>query len=1137
MLDLPRGVTVQRGGGHPESLELVLGEMRLRRRTGYVRVADEGDAGRAAEALVLIVDGEATAAWAEEEETSWGEQALGAALELAARSSARFEAHLDVDVAEHAARLGRGSLPRSGESARASIRSDRVARLPRVRPGARLIRQQDAVAQGELSVLRPAGHSGPPVPPPLSREMARAGADERTPAAPRREVKKGGPPRPPHTPTPPLEPALALLIDALEPDLGLELARVLAVLEHPLLVLSRRPPARLVEDHDLPREDSRWLTDRSVPDGQAIAPSLEIVSRALEDFLRASVRGVAVLDGLEYLVSGHGFARTLDMVRDVVDLVRADGHLLVLPVDLRAVDPRERHLLHRELDPVDADVVRAWLARGLSKEPFTEEIRGRRAAPGAAQARRDVIDPPSHEEVELAPPPIPAPAPVVTPSSPPRPAEPEPRTSISFEALRAAPRAVDRASRRDEPRAEWGPDGSVAPAVIPAPDDAVPAAVVSRTPSSARPVVNVAPEPTHPMAPPPTPAAPPAPAPAPAPEPFDPDTEIEAELAALKEAPPPEHSTVAAGPGRRVQTVDPRSQPASVRRAALREERSGRPGGAPAPMDHVEHWETRVHVGKRSLENPIHPNVSPATARRPVHDLPREMPIAQSGPQRPSAVMKGRRRKRTPRPPPHVLKDGLAAAASRGRDVPRLEDIPLSGEGRSAFRLSHEGGPALLEETRFATGAGLAAPVELADEASGRRPARTLCADTAHAPTGGERRASRAGRSARTVDTTPETTSEATESAPSQAASSAVEPAAEPPTRMDEDGTMGPASEAAPAETERTEVAAEESAGTEPDELMSTKEAETPADRVPEDEVAPAETERTEDAAEESAGTEPDEPTSTEEAETPADRAPASEAAPAETERTEVAAEESAGTEPDEPTSTEEAETPADRAPEDEVAATPPEDHEPVDPLAAGPRPGELADAVSEPPASTPDGEADSPENDEVTMTMADEDAVPPPEAEDASDAEDEGGGLSSLMRQWTQKSQLPAPGIDEDLLDADRPIPPTLAGPVHVAPFELPSDDATSSIRLDALRRLGHPTRHLVEQLRADEEAGLAALSETEAQAIVASRLNARLVERLEAGLVDETEAFVFRVDLRNLQRLDAIAERLGVADPEDEA
>ena len=122
-------------------------------------------------------------------------------------------------------------------------------------------------------------------------------------------------------------------------------------------------------EHGLPVSACHWLSTGNHP--RAIQPTLQDVRAKIDAFLWENMRAVVVLEGVEYLAGMNGDGPTIDFLRDAVDGVRMDDHVLLTTADLNAF----------ELEPGANDVFRnldsqtIQMAANLRRVPRSKAFR------------------------------------------------------------------------------------------------------------------------------------------------------------------------------------------------------------------------------------------------------------------------------------------------------------------------------------------------------------------------------------------------------------------------------------------------------------------------------------------------------------------------------------------------------------------------------------------------------------------------------------------------------------------------------------------------------------------------------------------------------------------------------------------
>ena len=341
MVELPRGKVSETRRGGVGVLELLVVDMQKRSDTGYIR----WEAGALGGALGHITVRQGTPSMALYEDAEGnvlvGHSALGALQEAASLEGSQLTRHHEIDL-------------------------DRIESL---NPTAMLdMADGDLLPWGE-DIEAEAWWSRRQR---KRRQWKRLDAwmpEEQDTAASETEL----PPLPFH-PGSELLPGMVTMIDSQSPDQIFALGAHLGHIGHPLLVISRIPGNRLEDDFALPISLTKWLTEKG--DGEQVCKAtLEDIRREIEGFLFGAERAVIILDGLEFLVGLHGFDRTVELVRSLIDSITTQNHLLMIPADLDVFTSRQRAILLREVDVLDNSRVNHWAERParLEGHPFCSD--------------------------------------------------------------------------------------------------------------------------------------------------------------------------------------------------------------------------------------------------------------------------------------------------------------------------------------------------------------------------------------------------------------------------------------------------------------------------------------------------------------------------------------------------------------------------------------------------------------------------------------------------------------------------------------------------------------------------------------------------------------------------------------------
>ena len=342
MVELPRGEITESRRGGAGVLELLLVDMQKRSDSGYIRC--EAGALGGAVGQITVREGTPSMVLFESADGNLliGHSALGALQEAAGLEGSQLSCHLDVDLdlIEDLHPLARLHLD-GGESIVWTESSEMESWWKE--------RQRTRRQWKKLDSWIP---------------------DDDAPAT---EDEIELPPLPFH-PGSEILPGMVAIIDTSTPKLTMKIATHLGSIGHPLLIISRLPSERLESEFGIPTTVSAWLTEKGSGEN-ILSATLEEVRRKVDGFLFGSSRACIVLDGLEFLSGFHGFERTVELIRSLVDSITVSDHLLLIPVDLDVWDSKQRAILLREVDVIDNNRIVHWAERParLEGHPFCSD--------------------------------------------------------------------------------------------------------------------------------------------------------------------------------------------------------------------------------------------------------------------------------------------------------------------------------------------------------------------------------------------------------------------------------------------------------------------------------------------------------------------------------------------------------------------------------------------------------------------------------------------------------------------------------------------------------------------------------------------------------------------------------------------
>ena len=112
-----------------------------------------------------------------------------------------------------------------------------------------------------------------------------------------------------------------------------------------ILFLSRLPQRRLIEHIDLDKVEAYWVTTQEV--GGSIQPSLDQISDLITKRVENHT-GIAIIEGIEWLISLHGFSEVLKFSMSLKDALHRKPWSILLVVTEDIFDDIQNAKWHRE---------------------------------------------------------------------------------------------------------------------------------------------------------------------------------------------------------------------------------------------------------------------------------------------------------------------------------------------------------------------------------------------------------------------------------------------------------------------------------------------------------------------------------------------------------------------------------------------------------------------------------------------------------------------------------------------------------------------------------------------------------------------------------------------------------------------
>ncbi len=114
---------------------------------------------------------------------------------------------------------------------------------------------------------------------------------------------------------------------------------------HRQIFISRYPQTRLIEHVDISQIECHWLS--SLEGKGSIPPSLEKINHFIESSIQSGY-GTIFLEGIEWLLSLHGFDAVYSMIRVLSERVSTSNWNIFVSISESSLAPRELSRFYRE---------------------------------------------------------------------------------------------------------------------------------------------------------------------------------------------------------------------------------------------------------------------------------------------------------------------------------------------------------------------------------------------------------------------------------------------------------------------------------------------------------------------------------------------------------------------------------------------------------------------------------------------------------------------------------------------------------------------------------------------------------------------------------------------------------------------
>lgn len=150
-----------------------------------------------------------------------------------------------------------------------------------------------------------------------------------------------------------LQTGTLVIVQERKTDLSYGLIRKFAGAGTACMIIGREPPERVrsVRMIDIEDEQVLWLT--TLVGRRCVNPThLGSIQNTIGHFIDSSIRGIILVDGIEYLISNNGFDAVLKFINKIEDMIITTGTTVVVSIDPRTLDAMHLALFERGAETI-----------------------------------------------------------------------------------------------------------------------------------------------------------------------------------------------------------------------------------------------------------------------------------------------------------------------------------------------------------------------------------------------------------------------------------------------------------------------------------------------------------------------------------------------------------------------------------------------------------------------------------------------------------------------------------------------------------------------------------------------------------------------------------------------------------------
>lgn len=168
------------------------------------------------------------------------------------------------------------------------------------------------------------------------------------------QAEQARPQSPPPQTSVTLNPGESYLFRGAQPDACFRLFANVVTTGREGLCISTQMPDSVRETYGLKTTPVLWLSKQNILSDKILhANNISHIVFAMKNYIRKSKQAIIMLEGLDYLITIHGFDKIAKLIQDMWEYIMLSKSNLLIPLNPQTMNPQELATLERYFKPIN----------------------------------------------------------------------------------------------------------------------------------------------------------------------------------------------------------------------------------------------------------------------------------------------------------------------------------------------------------------------------------------------------------------------------------------------------------------------------------------------------------------------------------------------------------------------------------------------------------------------------------------------------------------------------------------------------------------------------------------------------------------------------------------------------------------